>query len=111
MSVDFQTQASALAKRVAGAAATPWLDEFRSRGTARFSALRLPTLKTEAWKYTSLRGLFEADLLHRPPTSTEYQDVVPDVANRLVLVNGIYVAEASRQSNLDRIECVSFEHA
>lgn len=111
MSADFQTRANALARRVVGTAATPWLNEFRSRGTARFGALPLPTLKTEAWKYTSLRGLFEADVLHPPPTSTRYQDVVPDVANRLVLVNGTYIAEASRLNDLDGIECVSFEHA
>jgi Fe-S cluster assembly protein SufD len=111
VSGDFQTRASALSQQRAEAAPTPWLEEFRSRGAARFRALPLPTLKTEAWKYTSLRGLFEADVLHPPPTPAPYEGALPDVANRIVLVNGNYVAQSSRLSELDGIECVSFDHA
>ncbi len=111
MSEDFQTRASALAQRGAAAAPTPWLEQFRHRGAARFGALPLPTLKTEAWKYTSLRGLFEADVLHQPPTPAPYEGALPDVANRIILVNGSYVAQSSRLSELEGIECVSFDHA
>jgi Fe-S cluster assembly protein SufD len=111
VSDDFRDLARAYATDAARLAQTPWLGDFRSRGATRFATLPLPTLKTEHWKYTSLRGLYEADLLHAPPTTAAIEDVLPDVGNRIVVVNGQYLAAASRASNRKAIEFTSFEEA
>lgn len=110
MSADFHTQASALAADI-DVSRTPWLAQFRARGTQRFESLPLPTLKTEDWKYTSLRRLLDADLLHPAPPSAAVAKLLPDVANRIVLINGEYAREHSSSASLTGVTCTSFEDA
>ena len=78
-----------------GAAAAPaWLKEVRAQGIARFRALGFPTMKNEAWRFTSVAPLAETsfDLPHPPqeiPALAEIQPLLLGTkSRRLVFVNG-----------------------
>jgi Fe-S cluster assembly protein SufD len=80
-----------------GASAAPeWLKDIRSGAIARFESLGFPTVKQEAWRFTSVapiaEGSFElAKPAARTPTLAEIQPfLLPDRAHRLVFVNGFF---------------------
>lgn len=75
-----------------------WLDDLRADGARHFTALGLPGPKTEAWKYTALKGL---DLSGMAPLGPVSLDRLPEAdlpaveAVRIVLVNGTYRPDLS----------------
>lgn len=83
-------------------AALPWIRALREEGAARFAAVGLPTVRTEAWKYTSLRAL---EKIAFEPAAERHDragfDTLPTVrpagttATRLVFVNGRFRPELS----------------
>ena len=80
-----------------------WLREARRAAIARFAERGLPTTRDEEWKYTSLAPLaalpldLAADGADEAPTDEALAPFLigPASWNRLVFVNGRYVAKLS----------------
>lgn len=72
-----------------------WLDRARTQAAIQLDELPLPHRKQEAWRYTSLKGLY-AQRFHTPAAVPVLQQLdarwqMPGLeAHRLVLVNGHY---------------------
>ncbi len=83
----------------------PWLTEMREAGMESFRARGLPTQRTEAWKYTSLRPL-EKLAFSPAATQTVGLDRLPSLLpagasnHRLVFVNGRFRQDLSVVSSL-----------
>jgi len=84
-----------------------WLKAVRAGGSERYTALGLPHVNLEEWKYTNLQPL--GDIAYRAVTATDGDvviDVIPGLGDapkggvRLVLVNGCYRADLSDTSGL-----------
>lgn len=86
------------------AGAPDWFDAVTAAGAARFETLGLPTNRTEAWKYTSLRGL--SSLAFTAPSADGARveiprDSVADIKGiEIVLVNGRLDMDRSALENL-----------
>jgi Fe-S cluster assembly protein SufD len=83
-------QHSALAPGLPGAG-LPWLDRLRAAGRDRFAGHGLPTVREEAWKYTSLRPLEKIALTAAAgdaPVPAGADAGLGLASHRLVLVNG-----------------------
>ncbi|MDF1763677.1 MAG: SufD family Fe-S cluster assembly protein, partial [Oleibacter sp.] len=90
-----------------------WLSALNERGQAAFANAKVPTRKTENWKYTSLNLLAGDDNVAKfanaaPLTSANFDaaslPVINDLnAMRLVVVNGQVDVDASDQSALDLV--------
>jgi Fe-S cluster assembly protein SufD len=97
---------AAFAEREAGG--PPWLREPRRSAIARFAERGLPTTRDEEWKYTSLAPLaampldLAADGAGEAPTDEALAPFLigPVSWNRLVFVNGRYVAKLSTVRSL-----------
>lgn len=78
-----------------------WLADLRSQGLGGFRSQGLPTRRTEAWKYTSVKDLTKTPFVPAPLAEDIRLDAVPagkalDIdAHRVVFVNGRYVPELS----------------
>jgi Fe-S cluster assembly protein SufD len=87
-----------------GASKAPaWLKDLRESGIARFGELGFPTMKQEAWRFTSVAPIaaaaFElAPLVSRLPSLEEIAPfLLGDAApHRLVFVNGHFIPALSR---------------
>jgi Fe-S cluster assembly protein SufD len=85
-----------------------WLREQRRRAIARFAERGLPTTRDEEWKYTSLAPLaaMPLDLTADDPAEAPTEEALapfligPTAWNRLVFVNGRYVAKLSTVRSL-----------
>src|SRR5690606_17549279 len=78
-----------------------WLDERRARALERANALSVPTPREEAWRFTDLAPLTR--VAFRPAagagavtTADIARYVVPEAANRLVFVDGVYAPDLSK---------------
>jgi Fe-S cluster assembly protein SufD len=91
-----------------GAAAAPaWLKDLRTGAIARFSALGFPTMKQEAWRFTSVAPIADAtfELAHPAPGKVVPRDIDPYVlggtaTHRLVFVNGFFEPGLSARADL-----------
>jgi Fe-S cluster assembly protein SufD len=82
-----------------------WLQDLRERGAARFTALGIPTVRDEEWRFTSVAAL--ASMSFRPPepvtglSAAQLDGFLYATAPvRLVVVDGRYSSELSRLSGL-----------
>ncbi|MFN2572234.1 MAG: Fe-S cluster assembly protein SufD [Gemmatimonadales bacterium] len=78
-----------------GASRAPgWLKDLREGGIARFGALGFPTMKQEAWRFTSVSAIADATFepAHPPTRVPTLEEIRPflldDGGARLVFVNG-----------------------
>ena len=82
----------------------------RDRAAEAFAALGLPSVRDEAWKYTSLRGLAESAFEEPLTAVASAPDFAADPeidAPHLVLVDGRYQPELSTPPNTVAIETFS----
>lgn len=95
MSGEFQQAALTLA----GAQHFPaWLTDARAQGAAVWQGLAWPTRKTEAWRYTSLLPLENAQWQPAQARQlTDLSELVELDAYRLVFVNGHFAAHLSTE--------------
>ena len=75
--------------------APPWLKDLREGGIARFHELGFPTMKQEAWRFTSVAPLAEGSFeLATPPRIPALEDIRPflllEAGYRLVFVDGFF---------------------
>ncbi|EXJ16793.1 Fe-S cluster assembly protein SufD [Imhoffiella purpurea] len=84
-----------------------WLESQRLLARERLADLGVPDRKTEAWRYTSLKGLMEQGFGRTGETMAALQPddleevLVPGLdAQRILLVNGRYLPELSGQGDL-----------
>ncbi|GIX30442.1 MAG: Fe-S cluster assembly protein SufD [Porticoccaceae bacterium] len=96
--------ATALARQAPPAA--PWLASVRARGAEEARRARLPTIRDEAWRYTSLRPLLEGNYTAPPAEAgplarwAEAAELGLAAGPRLVFVNGRFCAALSRATPL-----------
>ena len=90
-----------------GGAEADWLAAERSQAAERVRSQRVPTSKSEGWRYTGLRSLIEQGFVHvdEPVTALTPDDIedllVPGLdAHRAVLVNGRYSEPLSAHGDL-----------
>ena len=91
-----------------GAASAPtWLKDLRAGGIARFGDLGFPTMKQEAWRFTSVAAIADAAFaLARPASRKLVPRDIDDYAlsgttsHRLVFVNGFFDPSLSVVSGL-----------
>jgi Fe-S cluster assembly protein SufD len=84
-------------------AALSWVRELREQGRSRFAQLGFPTVKVEAWKYTSLKTLEKVAFQPaKPAAAGVHFDVLPHVGNgpRLVFVDGFFRADLSSTTGI-----------
>src|SRR3989441_12427365 len=81
-----------------GAAGAPaWLREIREGAIARFAELGFPTMKQEAWRFTSVAPIAETRFTLAPaarsplPAAAEIERLNLGAGPRLVFVDGGYV--------------------
>lgn len=106
---DFMQQPLTAAAKTAPA----WLTDTLSRGQTAWSERRLPTRKTEAWKYNDLRALqhsFSAPKAGPPPT-LEGIDLPQLEGSLLVFTDGVFCAEGSLLALPEGVELVRFADA
>jgi Fe-S cluster assembly protein SufD len=81
-----------------------WLDDLRSRGAARFTALGIPTVRDEEWRFTNVSPLNAIDFVAAEQisgTATRLADFsYTDTALRIVIVNGRFDTTLSRTKGL-----------
>jgi Fe-S cluster assembly protein SufD len=92
----------------------PWLEAFRKAGIEKFSTIGVPTIKTEAWKYTRLPNIDckefrSANWEDGQVAVKSVPEFLSDALNqiRLVYVNGIIRPDLSNLTNLP--DGISFE--
>ena len=81
-----------------------WLDDLRSRGAARFTALGIPTVRDEEWRFTNVSPLNGIDFVAAEQisgTASRLADFAyTDTPLRLVIVNGRFDTTLSRTKGL-----------
>jgi Fe-S cluster assembly protein SufD len=81
-----------------------WLDDLRSRGAARFTALGIPTVRDEEWRFTNVSPLNGIDFVPAEQisgTASRLADFAyTDTPLRLVIVNGRFDTTLSRTKGL-----------
>jgi Fe-S cluster assembly protein SufD len=81
-----------------------WLDDLRSRGAARFTALGIPTVRDEEWRFTNVSALNGIDFVPAEPMSGTAARLAgfayTDTPLRLVIVNGRFDTTLSRTKGL-----------
>ena len=98
---DFQAFASNGA-----AGAPPWLREIREGAIARFAALGFPTMKQEAWRFTSVAPIAEQHftlappLVSRLPSPAVVESLALGLGPRIVVVDGRYAPGLSSLAGL-----------
>src|SRR5438105_15035134 len=82
-----------------GASSAPaWLKTIRDSAIARVSELGFPSMKQEAWRFTSIAPIAEGsfELAHPAARIPHLEEIRPflvdDAAHRLVFVNGFFSA-------------------
>ena len=80
-----------------GASRAPtWLKDLRESGIARFGDLGFPTMKQEAWRFTSVAPIANAsfELAHPPARIPQLEDIRPfllfEAGYRLVFIDGFF---------------------
>src|SRR5687768_10288792 len=89
------------------ATAPPWLKDLRAGAIARFGDLGFPTMKQEAWRFTSVAPIADATFeLARPasrkllPRDIDAYVLSGTATHRLVFVNGFFEPSLSATSGL-----------
>src|SRR3954469_9159633 len=81
-----------------------WLDDLRSRGAAKFTALGIPTVRDEEWRFTNPAPLAAIDFAPAEPISGAAERLTgfayTDAPLRLVIVNGRFDTTLSRAKGL-----------
>jgi Fe-S cluster assembly protein SufD len=94
--------AQALEKRPQGG--PRWLEDLRSRGAARFTALGIPTVRDEEWRFTNVAVLNSIEFAPAGPMSGAAERLhgfaYTDAPIRLVIVNGRFDTTLSRTKGL-----------
>src|SRR6187397_1384465 len=94
--------ASALEKRPQGG--PRWLDDLRARGAAKFTALGIPTVRDEEWRFTNAAPLGAIEFTPAEPISGAAERLLgfayTDAPLRLVIVNGRFDTTLSRTKGL-----------
>jgi Fe-S cluster assembly protein SufD len=91
-------------------AESPWLADRQEAGRTAWAEARIPTRKTEAWKYTSVHAL-DQDFGTAPSAADAEVDLPALGSTRLVFVDGIYRAEFSTVELPAGAELVPFSEA
>lgn len=88
-------------------ASPSWLNKLREEGIASFEALGFPTLRNEAWKYTSVEPISSQSFFHAngEANTLNANEVlshafVDSQSCRLVFINGVYSPQFSRTQKL-----------
>jgi Fe-S cluster assembly protein SufD len=93
---------SALERRPQGG--PRWLEDLRSRGAAKFTALGIPTVRDEEWRFTNVAPLAAIDFAPAGPISGAAERLngfaYTDAPLRLVIVNGRFDTTLSRTKGL-----------
>src|SRR5687767_4846551 len=94
--------AQALEKRPQGG--PRWLEDLRSRGAAKFTALGIPTVRDEEWRFTNTAPLAAIEFAPAEPISGAAERLngfaYTDAPVRLVIVNGRFDTTLSRTKGL-----------
>jgi len=81
-----------------------WLEDLRSRAAARFSALGLPTVRDEDWRFTNVTPIGAIDFTPADPVSGAAEHLAgvayADAPLRLIIVNGRFDSTLSRLKGL-----------
>jgi Fe-S cluster assembly protein SufD len=81
-----------------------WLEDLRARGAARFTALGLPTVRDEEWRFTNVAPIGAIDFAPAEPVSGVADQLAgfayTDAPVRLVVVNGRFDTTLSRTKGL-----------
>jgi Fe-S cluster assembly protein SufD len=81
-----------------------WLEDLRARGAARFTALGVPTVRDEEWRFTNVTALNSIEFVPAGPISGAAERLsgfaYTDAAIRLVVVNGRFDGTLSRTKGL-----------
>ena len=92
----------ALEKRPTGG--PRWLDDLRARGAAKFTALGIPTVRDEEWRFTNVTALNSIDFAPVGQISGAAERLhgfaYTDAPVRLVVVNGRFDTTLSRTKGL-----------
>ncbi|MEQ9394496.1 Fe-S cluster assembly protein SufD [Haliea sp.] len=98
----------------ASSAAPAWLQDIQARGRDAWKDTRLPTRKTEAWKYTSLQALQQPFTVPgRNAARADVSDInLPQMGGpTLVFSDGMYRPELSATTLPDGLSLVRFADA
>ena len=94
--------AAALEKRPQGG--PRWLEDLRSRGAARFTALGIPTVRDEEWRFTNVSAMNSIEFAPAGQMSGAAERLpgfaYTDAPIRLVIVNGRFDTTLSRTKGL-----------
>jgi Fe-S cluster assembly protein SufD len=87
------------------AAGPRWLQDLRERGASRFSALGLPTVRDEEWRFTNIAPIANTEFrLAEPDAAFSARELdsllYADAPFRVVVVNGRFRPELSRIQGL-----------
>ena len=74
---------------------SPWLSGLRTAGRNAFALQGVPTVKSEAWKYTKPRDLNAEDFIISQPLSTLSEITLPFDCYRICFENGWFNPETS----------------
>jgi Fe-S cluster assembly protein SufD len=81
-----------------------WLEDLRSRGAAKFTALGMPTVRDEEWRFTNVAPLAAIEFVPAGPISGAAERLTgfpyTDAPLRLVIVNGRFDTTLSRTKGL-----------
>lgn len=93
-----------------------WLKNFRQRAVAQFTALGIPTVKDEEFKYTSLVELtnrkFQIPAHHKLVEEFKLDAFLDKADINIVLVNGVLWSDLSNLKHLPKgISIISFDEA
>jgi Fe-S cluster assembly protein SufD len=84
--------------------ADAWLQELQERATLWVRKSVLPTTRDEEWRFTDLSSLRKVTFegVGNQPANISLSDIhsIPEAANRLVFVNGVYTPELSAVAGL-----------
>jgi Fe-S cluster assembly protein SufD len=93
---------AALEKRPQGG--PRWLEDLRARGAAKFTALGIPTVRDEEWRFTNAAPLAAIEFAPAEPISGAAERLngfaYTDAPLRLVIVNGRFDTTLSRTKGL-----------
>ena len=81
-----------------------WLQDLRDKAAARFTALGLPTVRNEEWRFTNVAPIANTEFTLAPPVGVSPGDLesLPyrSAAFRITVLNGRFSAELSRLQDL-----------
>ena len=98
----YQAQIAALRGDLPGAAHS-WVSDLRDRASLAFANHGLPTRRVEAWKYTDLRSLHQADFSPASSSDVQATAIAPHIlkdAYVAVFIDGVFAPKLSQLDGL-----------